>query len=413
MLGALIAYVEALLKADVAAEDLKRIGRTAAEMEEWLEAAWERPGVGVPMVLLRYLGVVQEDVEAMTAALRSGDDAGAEPGGGSMAEAGESNTSEGGESRRADLLRVSVHGQTVYVDSEMVGALVTYVHEVIRTHSPREVERRYGRTVEELREWAEGADQGAGFAMPRLLLRQLGPEIADIEAGTAILAGKPDHGSAVVADSAEPEAAADTEDGGDSEAAGEPEAIGEGVQEGLTGAGTVRGSVDVKGRGIAPETVLGVGDSGEMKPAAQGGVVAPLPRIVYVAPVDGEAEWFGEKAEFAMRQWRYLREKWLQRWNSGEKNTLDGLIEREQMLEIEIDLIEHHNMTLTTGLPWVVESLEWDELTRQEQASWRHGELADIQEERAAVERSVARRERLRRVASSPWSLVRRLVPGQ
>ena len=77
------------------------------------------------------------------------------------------------------------------------------------------------------------------------------------------------------------------------------------------------------------------------------------------------------------------------------------------MLMVELDLIENHKMTLTSGLPWVVESLEWDELTRQEQASWRRRELADVQERHAAAKKREARWQRLRRLASWPQSVLR------
>ena len=69
MLEALIAFASELLKADGAEDELRAIGRTAGELREWLDSAREKPGYGVPAVLLRHVGPELADVEAATEAL--------------------------------------------------------------------------------------------------------------------------------------------------------------------------------------------------------------------------------------------------------------------------------------------------------------------------------------------------------
>ena len=451
MLEALIAFASELLKADGAEDELRAIGRTAGELREWLDSAREKPGYGVPAVLLRHVGPELADVEAATEALarvenespaeenRSAHEGGMAEGtqaaliaptdpdgevangdlpamqggggvGGDDDHAGDMGESRpGGEGAGAEpLMHISVRGQTVAVDAEMLRALVGYVEELLRSHTPMEVERQIGRSFDELEKWVGIAEKRSGMAIPRALLRHIGVELTEIESATMALASKPD--VRVPAESPpedeglEVVAGADDADGvaaGENERA-EPRRA---VTKGAVGRGE---SASRSSAGPPPSSeVLAIeGDAdGEEETARAGREL--LPRIVRVEPLEGEVESFGEKAEFGIRRWRDLRADLLSRWDSGGKETSDGLLIREYMLMVELDLIENHKMTLTTGLPWVVESLEWDELTRQEQASWRQRELADVQEHRAAVEKREARWEKVRRLASWPQSVLR------
>lgn len=271
-------------------------------------------------------------------------------------------------------------------------ALVDYVKELVRSQTPREVERAIERDVEELRAWVDIAEEKSGMRIPRALLRHIGTDLADIESATMELRAKPDvlEGEEESLDEVDP-----------AESAGIP---GKGDTEREEDGGT---------------SEFSEADSAEARAEVRedaGGEVEelvrrdPPSRIVRVEPQESEVEWFGEETEFAMRRWRYLRADWLRRSKSGEKETSSGLLMREHMLGVELDLIENHKMTLTSGLPWVAESLEWDELTRQEQASWRRRELADVREMQAAVERRANRWKRLRRLVGWPVTLIRQRV---
>lgn len=450
MLEALIAFASELLKADGAEDELRAIGRTAGELREWLDSAREKPGYGVPAVLLRHVGPELADVEAATEALArvenkspveenksaheggmaegtqgaliaptdpdgevaNGDLSAMQVGGrvrGDDDHAGDMGESRpGGEGARAEpLMHISVRGQTVVVDAEMLRALVCYVEELLRSHMPMEVERQIGRSYDELEKWVEIAEKRSGMAIPRALLRHIGVDLTEIESATMALAAKPDigvpEGSTPGGKGAELEVVADADDV-DAAEGGRDES-----QRAAGGRGVGRGESVGRPPAGSPllTEVVEMGDEadGEEGAARLGREITP--RIVRVEPLEGEVEWFGEKIEFGMRRWRDLRADWLRRWDSGEKETSDGLLIREYMLMVELDLIENHKMTLTSGLPWVVESLEWDELTRQEQASWRRRELADVQERHAAAEKREARWQRLWRLASWPQTVLR------
>ena len=449
MLEALISFVNGVLTTEMAEEVLDGLGRTAEEMQEWVDNARTRPGYGIPWMLLRHLGTEVADIEAATTAL-GGRATSSSPstveapdvlgnaavpegsqgllempldvsGGASKGDQSDTEETEdkpaglaqedgrvegpeasAGEGAGVGVVRsVKVHGRAVEVDEEMLAALMAYVGELTRTHTPREVERLLGRTSADLEEWTATERGRRGLGVTRALLRHTGTDRADVEAATALLDGRPDSlGMGDAVEGAEEEG---------SETSGLDAATGEAAEQ----------------REL-PRRIRDVGGGGQLKPSEpqvdgveqlQGRDETPpaptirrgsSPRVVHVAPMEGEAEWFGEKVEFAMRRWRYLRADWLRRWDSGDKDTPDGLLMREHMLMVELDLIENHNMTLTTGLPWVVESLEWDELTRQEQASWRQRELADVQKVRSAGEKRAAFFAGLGRLVSRPLSILRR-----
>ena len=424
LLEALIGFGTVLLKAENAEDELSAIGRTAEELREWLGHARERPGYGVPALLLRHLGTDVVDVEAATEALaRPGDDQPidvapdpapevvrgdeeqaalippadpVEEGGGvDLPRAGRTDEEAGpeeGKDRPEPLMHIAVRGQTVAVDRPMLKALVGYVKELVRSRTPKEIEREVGREVEELQAWVEIAEERSGMPIPRALLRHIGTNLADIEAATMELRAKPD---------------ALEEGEGSTQAADEATGV-----EGVPGAGYAdeearEGAVGEVDSPEADRTEAPAEMREDVGEVAELAGRDPPPRIVRVEPLEREVEWFGEETEFAMRRWRYLRADWLRRWDSGEKETSDGLLMREHMLSVELDLIENHKMTLTSGLPWVAESLEWDELTRQEQASWRRRELADVREMRAAVDRRANRWKRVRRLAGWPVWFVR------
>ena len=457
MLEALIAFASELLKADGAEHELRAIGRTAGELREWLDSAREKPGYGVPAVLLRHVGPELADVEAATEALarvenespveenKSAAEENKSAHGGGMAEgtqgaliaptdsdgevangdlpamqvggevggdddhAGDMGESRpGGEGAGAEpLMHISVRGQTVAVDAETLRALVGYVEELLRSHTPIEVEREVGRSFDELEKWVGIAEKRSGMAIPRALLRHIGVELTEIESATMALAAKPDigvpEGSTPGGKGAELEEVAGADDV-DAEGGGREE-----PQRAAGGRGVGRG--ESVGRPPAGSPLLTeVVEMGDEADGAEGAARvgrAITARIVRVEPLEGELELFGEKIEFGMRRWRDLRADWLRRWDLGEKETSARLLNREYMLMVELDLIENHKMTLTSGLPWVVESLEWDELTRQEQASWRRRELADVQERQAAAKKREARWEKVRRLASWPQSVLR------
>ena len=449
MLEALIAFASELLKADGAEDELRAIGRTAGELREWLDSAREKPGYGVPAVLLRHVGPELADVEAATEALArvenespveenkfaheggmaegtqgaliaptdpdgevaNGDLPAMQVGGGVGGDdhAGDMGESRpGGEGAGAEpLMHISVRGQTVAVDAETLRALVGYVEELLRSHTPMEVEREVGRSFDELEKWVGIAEKRSGMAIPRALLRHIGVELTEIESATMALAAKPDvgepEGSPPGGKGAELEVVADADDV-DAEGGGKEE-----PQRAAGGRGVGRGESVGRPPAGSPllTEVVEMGDEADGEEGATRVGREITPRIVRVEPLEGELEWFGEKIEFGMRRWRDLRADWLRRWDSGEKETSDGLLIREYMLMVELDLIENHKMTLTSGLPWVVESLEWDELTRQEQASWRRRELADVQERLAAAKKREARWQGLRRLASWPQTVLR------
>ena len=244
MLEALIAFASELLKADGAEDELRAIGRTAGELREWLDSAREKPGYGVPAVLLRHVGPELADVEAATEALarvenespveenkspaeenRSAHEGGMAEGtqgaliaptdsdgevangdlpamqvggevGGDDDHAGDMGESRpGGEGAGAEpLMHISVRGQTVAVDAETLRALVGYVEELLRSHTPIEVESEVGRSFDELEKWVGIAEKRSGMAIPRALLRHIGVELTEIESATMVLAAKPDVG---------------------------------------------------------------------------------------------------------------------------------------------------------------------------------------------------------------------------
>ena len=314
----------------------------------------------------------------------------------------------GGEGAGAEpLMHISVRGQTVAVDAETLRALVGYVEELLRSHTPIEVEREVGRSFDELEKWVGIAEKRSGMAIPRALLRHIGVELTEIESATMVLAAKPDvgepEGSPPGGKGAELEEVADADDV-DAEGGGREE-----PQRAAGGRGVGRGESVGRPPAGSPllTEVVEMGDEADGEEGAARVGRAITARIVRVEPLEGELELFGEKIEFGMRRWRDLRADWLSRWDSGGKETSARLLNREYMLMVELDLIENHKMTLTSGLPWVVESLEWDELTRQEQASWRRRELADVQERHAAAKKREARWEKVRRLASWPQSVLR------
>ena len=442
MLESMVAFVCKLLEAGDREDRLKGIGRTEEELREWLDGALKRPGYGVPAAILNYVGPDLADIGAATEELRlvevepaedeagDSDMEGAEPDVGSDAVGGEAMegneqgtlipaaspvgdeaddvqgnmpATEGGADHKVEgepLMHISVRGQTVAVDLQMLRALVGYVGELLRAHTAQEIKRDLGRTAEELGEWREVAEEKSGMAIPRALLRHIGTELADIESATIALAAKP---SVRALEEVESEAAAEvaavdaTDEAknplrtldADSRVRGEPAGQRRSAGVSVTNGAKATGADEARGEGVTP--------AGRETPA----------RIVRVEPVEGELEWFGEATEFAMRRWRDLRADWLLCWESGERETKDGLLMREYMLRVELDLVENHKMTLTSGLPWVGESIEWDELTRQEQASWRRRELDDVLERRIAVQKRAARWKRLRRMAIWPRAALR------
>ena len=338
MLEALIAFASELLKADGAEDELRAIGRTAGELREWLDSAREKPGYGVPAVLLRHVGPELADVEAATEALarvenespveenkspveenkspaeenRSAHEGGMAEGtqgaliaptdsDGAVANGDLPAMQVGGEVGGAEpLMHISVRGQTVAVDAETLRALVGYVEELLRSHTPIEVESEVGRSFDELEKWVGIAEKRSGMAIPRALLRHIGVELTEIESATMVLAAKPDvgepEGSPPGGKGAEPEEVADADDV-DAEGGGREE-----PQRAAGGRGVGRGESVGRPPAGSPllTEVVEMGDEADGEEGAARVGRAITARIVRVEPLEGELELFGEKIEFGM-----------------------------------------------------------------------------------------------------------------
>lgn len=127
--------------------------------------------------------------------------------------------------------------------------------------------------------------------------------------------------------------------------------------------------------------------------------------VITAEPYPDEEEYFGEEVAFQAARWRALRKTWIDDHYPQAKEgrlTLEGLIMREEMYAVELDLIDKHGKTLVTD-PNASNMAVWAPLPRREQISWRTKELASVRKERERVEDAIRKRENLKRLLRRSW----------
>ena len=122
--------------------------------------------------------------------------------------------------------------------------------------------------------------------------------------------------------------------------------------------------------------------------------------VITVEPYPDEEEFFGAEVAFQAMRWRTLRKDWIEvhfpKFKAG-KLDLEGLIMREEMYAVELDLIDKHGKTLVSD-PNSSNMAVWAPLPLREQISWRERELASVRAERERVEAIIRRKANLRRM---------------
>ena len=134
--------------------------------------------------------------------------------------------------------------------------------------------------------------------------------------------------------------------------------------------------------------------------------------VITTTPYPDEKEYFGEEVAFQAERWRALRISWIEDHYGKAKEgirTLEGLITREEMYAVELELIGKHGKTLVTD-PNASNMAVWAPLPRREQISWREKELASVREERERVEAAILRRENLKRFLRRSWQATCRVA---
>ena len=113
------------------------------------------------------------------------------------------------------------------------------------------------------------------------------------------------------------------------------------------------------------------------------------PKIVTLQERYGETEIFGHELAEKMHMWRVARNGWIElyRDDEGRLEDLAACRIRSRMLELEIDLIDKHGMTLASGDTGRAANRTWNEINRQEQIQWRVEELEMVHEVSGKIER--------------------------
>ena len=170
----------------------------------------------------------------------------------------------------------------------------------------------------------------------------------------------------------------------------EVESLGKEVRRRLS---KVEGKVDALGRddSVSAETTgAGHADAGPSRQGADGGedgasaqderprskssMRREYPDLVTLEPADDDREVFGE-AWSLVAKWRELKDS-----HPNEGKGFDWLVERERLLEMELELLEEHEMTLPP------EQQPLHGLDRSGQVSWRRKALFDTRRARARGE---------------------------
>ena len=218
--------------------------------------------------------------------------------------------------------------RTISLDPPMVDALRNYVQQFCRVYGRARLRTSFGLQVAALQRWESGH---IGHTMPLRLIERLGADTRNIDAATDALRSESD---AVEGDCQDDESA---------------------------------------------QQVCGPFDSSGVPP-----------RVVTLNPlVQDESAAFGDKAAFAIERWRDLRRDVSRCFEEGSLYTADGLLYREFLYAVELELIDKHGMTVMgAGL----NSLEWDEDEARVEVCWRRKALADARVRRAKGGRRLIRR---------------------
>lgn len=112
----------------------------------------------------------------------------------------------------------------------------------------------------------------------------------------------------------------------------------------------------------------------EGSPASKSSMRREYPDLVTLEPADDDEEVFGDAWSLIVK-WRALKES-----HPNDGKGLDWLVERERLLEMELELLEEHGMTLPP------EKQPLHGLDRSGQVSWRRKALFDTRRARARSE---------------------------
>lgn len=110
-------------------------------------------------------------------------------------------------------------------------------------------------------------------------------------------------------------------------------------------------------------------------------------QVVTEDPAPAEGELYGAAAPLIV-EWRQARDA-----HGGAADRLTAVRAEERMWEVELALIETHQLTLPPA------TAPWDQLTRRDEVHWRRRTLARVRGERRGAEW----RRRLRRVLTLGW----------